>query len=67
MPNPVDTGVIMSKMDTVPAHTLAQTRASQPLPLVEKWLSFPSPFQEVFYVDENASYLKFLELFGNMN
>lgn len=34
----------MSKVDTVPALTLAQAEVKQPVPLAEKWQPSPAPF-----------------------
>lgn len=35
---------MVSKVDTVPALTLAQAKVKQPVPLAEKWYLSPTPF-----------------------
>lgn len=57
-----------SERDTVPALTLARAKVNQPVPLAEKWLSFSAAFPGgFFYLDKNATCLRFLELLRNMN
>lgn len=34
---------MVSKVDTVPALTLAQAKVKQPVPLAEKWYLSPAP------------------------
>lgn len=47
-----------SKMDTVPALTLEQAKVNQPVPLAEKWLSFPTTFPRGFLLRQKCNLFK---------
>lgn len=47
-----------STMDIVPALTLTQTKVNQPVPLAEKWLSFPTTFPRAFLLRQKCNLFK---------